>query len=134
MATIKIINSKIEALGNLGTDTSIWTLNRELRLLQTDHYRIVGGVSGLKVPLVYHSAGKYPIGSYVVKIESNHSNNGWTVLDTQNYDGNVINKVEYTDSDVVGDYTVKYRAAIYKDGNLLGYSNVVTIESVTVMH
>jgi hypothetical protein len=134
MVTIKIINSKIEALGNLLTDTSIWTLNREVRLLQTDHYRIVGGTDGLKVPLKYGSAGKYPIGSYVVKIESNHSNNGWTVIDTQNYDGNVANKVEYADSDVVGDYTIKYRAAVYKDGNLLGYSNVLTIESVIVMH
>ena len=134
MATIKIINSKIEALGNLGTDTSIWTLNRELRLLQTDHYRIVGGVSGLKVPLEYHSGSKYPIGSYVVKIESNYNDNGWVVDDTQNYDGNPINYVEYTYSGLVYDYIVKFRAAVYKDGNLLGYSNVVTIESVTVMH
>lgn len=134
MATIKIINSKIEALGNLSTDTTIWTLNRELRLLQTDHYRIVGGTGGLKVPLLYNSRGKYPIGSYVVKIESNYNNNGWVVEDTQNYDGNDLNPVEYTYNGLVGDYTIKFRAAVYKDGNLLGYSDVLTIESVIVMH
>lgn len=132
MSVITIINKKIEDVGFLSLDPSIWTLNRDVRLLQLHQYRVVG-INNVQVPLIYSYQYPLSMGSYQVKIESNYRNEGWQVVNIQGFNNGPITTEMYTDISNVGDYNIEYRAALYKNGELLGYSNKIYIDSATTV-
>lgn len=132
MSTITIINRKIEDVGYLSLDPSIWTLNRDVRLLQLQEYRVVG-INDVQIPLRYDYHSPLSTASYQVKIESNYRDEGWQVKNIQDFNNGPISTEMYTDILNVGDYRVEYRAALYKDGELLGYSSKIIIVSATTV-